>query len=101
MEAKAESSGRSYATGALLPRKKGKRAAYFAEAISREAKTATMPSPNAGAVTPSAILVLMSEATDGATSTVPLGTHEVPGTRLGLEHPAVLILFATELRDCP
>ena len=39
-----------------------------------------MPSPNSGAVTPRANLVLTSEVTDGVISTAPIpqGTREVP-----------------------
>ena len=43
---------------------KGKMPACFAEAISREARTAIMPSPNSGAVTPRTNLVLLSEVAD-------------------------------------
>ena len=50
---------------------KGKMHAYSNETASREVTTATMPSPNSGAVTPCASLVLMSEAT------MPQGTHDV------------------------
>jgi len=58
---------------------KGKMPAYFAKAISLEAKTATMPSPNSGAVTAHANLVLTSEVTDGVASIapVPQGTREI------------------------
>ena len=68
---------------------KGKMPACFVETISSEARTTI--SPNAGAVTPCASLVLMSEATDGVANRVPQRTH---AARLGLEHPAVLTSFA-------
>ena len=42
-----------------------------------------MPSPNSGAVTPRASLVLMSEATD----TVPQGTHDVRTRKVGARAP--------------
>ena len=51
---------------------KGKMPAWFVETISHEAKTATIPSPNLGAVTPRSNLVLMSEATDGVANTTPV-----------------------------
>ena len=56
----------------LSREEKGKMPAYFVETVSREVMTTTMPSPNSGAVTPRANLVLMSEATDGVPSTIPL-----------------------------
>ena len=66
---------------------KGKMPACFVETISSETRTTTIPSPNAGAATPSSSLVLMSKATDGAASTVPQGTHEVPSSEaLSLIH---------------
>ena len=58
----------------LSHKEKGKMSAYFVETISREVTTAIIPSPNYGAVTPRASL-----ATDGAASTVPQCTREVPG----------------------
>ena len=50
---------------------KGKMSACFDETISCKVTTAMMSSPNSGAVTPRASLVLMSEATDGVPNTVP------------------------------
>jgi len=51
----------------------------FAEAIRHEARLLTLPSPNLGAVTPCANLVLTSEVTDGLvyTAPVPQGTSDV------------------------
>ena len=46
-----------------------------------------MPSPNSGAVTPRASLVLMSEATDGVPNTVPQGTHDVRIREAGTKAP--------------
>ena len=62
----------------------------FAEAISREARAATLPSPNPGAVTPCANLVLTSEATDGMENTapVPQGTRGVPSRQAGTKAPS-------------
>ena len=54
----------------LSRKEKGKMPACSVETVSREVTT-TMPSPNSGAVTPHASLILMSEAT------VPQGTHDV------------------------
>ena len=98
--------------------------ASFVETTSREVTTATLPSPNSGAVTPSASLVLINEATDGVARTVPRGTHEVPGSQARAPSGANLLrnkeanripqrgvrppvsrtsssLFAVELRDRP
>ena len=70
----------------------------FIETVSREITTMIMPSPNLGAVTLRASLVLMSEATD----TVPQGTHDVRTLKLELKHHSVLnSLFAAKLRDYP
>ena len=68
---------------------KGKRAAYFAEAISREAKTTTMPSPNSGAVIPRTNLVLPSEVADDRANTtpVPQGTRGVPSHQARTKAP--------------
>ena len=99
----------------------------FAEAISREARMATMLSPNSEAVTPRANLVLTSEVADGVISTapVPQGTCEVPIRQAGTKAPssanhlrnkvankassvlcfrtpqALSSLFTAELRDRP
>jgi len=64
--------------------------AYFAKTISREARAATLPSPNLGAVTPRANLVLTSEATDGLASTalVPQGMRGVPSRQVGTKAPS-------------
>ena len=64
--------------------------AYFAETISREARRATMRSPNSGAVTPRANLALTSEATDSLASTapVPRGTRGVPSRQAGTKAPS-------------
>ena len=74
--------------------------ACFIETISRDARAATLPSPNPGAVTPCANLAPTSEATDGLASTalVPQGTRGVPAVRLKLKHLAVLTTFATRWR---
>ena len=52
----------------------------FAEAISCEDRLVTLSSPNLGAVTPCANLVLTSEVTDGVANTapVPQGTRGMP-----------------------
>ena len=81
---------------------KGKMHAYSNETVSREV-TATMPSPNPGAVTPCASLVPMSEAT------VLQGTHDVHNREAGTKAPQcasfpdslLSSLFAAKLRDCP
>ena len=73
-----EASGVATSQVRLSHEEKGKIPACFIETVSREVTTATMPSPNSGAVTPRASLILMSEATDGVANTVPQGTHEVP-----------------------
>ena len=57
--------------------------ACFVETVGREVTTAMMPSPNSGAVTPRANLVLMREATD----TVPQGTHDVHSREAGTKAP--------------
>ena len=44
----------------------------FAEAINREARLATLSSPNLGAVTPYANLVLPSKVTDGVANIAPV-----------------------------
>ena len=55
--------------------------------ISREAKLVSLPSPNLGAVTPCANLVLTSEVTDGFANTapVPQGTSEILSRKTGTE----------------
>ena len=63
----------------LSREEKGKMPACFVETVSHEVTTTTMPSPNSGAVTPRASLVLMSEATD----IVPQGTHDVCSREAG------------------
>jgi len=83
---------------ARLSRKdKSKMLACFAEVISREARTATMPSPNSGAVTPRANLVLTSEVTDGVANTAPVsqGTRRVPSHQAKTKAPS----SANHLRD--
>jgi len=64
--------------------------AYFVETISREARTTTIPSPNTGAVTPRANLILPSEVTDSTTGTaaVPQGTRGVPSRQAGTKAPS-------------
>ena len=98
---------------------KGKMPACFAEAIRREARTATMPSPNSGAVTPRANLVLPSDST-ADTAPVPQGTREVPNRQVKTKAPsganhlrrrqrakhhsmlqALSSFFAAELKDRP
>ena len=97
-----EASGVATPQVRLSREEKGKMPACFDETISREVTTAMMPSPNSGAVTPRASLVLMSEATDGVPSTVPQGTHGVRSREVGTKAPRVLnSLFAAKLRDCP
>jgi len=62
----------------------------FVETISREARTTTIPSPNTGAVTPRANLVLPSEVTDSTAGTapVPQGTRGVPSCQAGAKAPS-------------
>jgi len=69
---------------------KGKMPAYFAEVISREAKTATIPSPNSRAATPRTNLILMSEFTDDMANTtpVPQGTRGVLSRQTGTKTPS-------------
>ena len=78
-----EASGVATPQVRLSREEKGKMPACFDETISREVTTAMMPSPNSGAVTPRASLVLMSEATD----TVPQGTHDVHSREAGTKAP--------------
>ena len=61
----------------------------FAEAISREARLATLPSPNLGAVTLCVNLVLPSEVSDGMANSAPVSqsASEVLSTKAG---PAAL-----------
>ena len=61
----------------------------FTEAISREAKLMTLPSPNLGAVTPCANLVLPSEVPDGMANSTPVSQYasEILSTKAG---PAAL-----------
>ena len=68
---------------------KGKMPACFAEDISREVRTATMPSPDSGAVTPHANLVLLSEVTDSTAATTPIsqGARGVPSRQAGAKAP--------------
>ena len=101
---------------------KGKMPACFAEAISREAKTVTMPSPNSGAVilTPTLFFranLLIARQTQHQ---YPRVRVKFPAAKLKLKHLAVLttfarrqrakhrsmlqalsLLFAAELRDRP
>ena len=57
------------------------------KAISREAKQASLPSPNLGAVTPGVNLALTGEVTDGVANTapVPKGTSKVLSCKAGTE----------------
>ena len=57
------------------------------EAISREARLVTLPSPNLGAVTPCVNLVLTSEVTEGVANTAPVrkGTNKVLSRTAGTE----------------
>jgi len=75
-----EASGVATPQARLSREDKGKMPACFAEANSRKARTATMPSANSEAVTLRANLVLTSKVADGMISTalVPQGTREVP-----------------------
>jgi len=77
----------------------GKMPACFVETISREAKTTTIPSPNSGAVTPRANLVLMSEATDGVANTapVPQGTRGVPSRQARTKAPSGANLLRSKM----
>ena len=78
---------------------KGKRAAYFAEAISREARTTTMPSPNSGAVTPRINIVLPSEVADDRANTMPApqGTRGVPGRQARTRAPSGASLLCSKI----
>ena len=83
---------------------KGKRAAYFTEAISREARTATMPSPNSGAVTPRTNLIFPSEVADNMANTtpVPQGTRGVPSHQTGTKAPSSAnLLRSKEAKKAP
>ena len=62
----------------------------FVEAVNREARVATLSSPNLGAVTPSANLVLTSEVTVSVASTapVPQGTRRMPIHLVETEAPS-------------
>jgi len=88
----------------------------FAEAINREARLATLPSPNLGAVTPCANLVLPSEASMAwlTQCQYPRVRAKFSAPRLELKHSAVIItfeispnpqalspLFEAKLRDHP
>ena len=99
-KAPCEVSGVATPQARLSHKDKGKMPACFIETIYREAKAATLPSPNPGAVTPRADLVLTSEATDGLASTAPVsqGSTEFPAARLELKHLAVLTTFTTRWR---
>ena len=72
-----EASGVATRQARLSCEDKGKMPACFAEAISREARLETLPSPNLGAVTPYANLVLPNEVTNNTacTTPVPQGTR--------------------------
>ena len=97
-----ETSGVTTPQVRLSREEKGKMPTCFDKTASREVTMATMPSPNSGAVTPRASIVLVSEATDGVPSTVPQGTHDVRTREVGTKHHSVLnSLFAAKLRDCP
>ena len=84
------------ASGVITPQvrlsceEKGKMPTCFTEAINCKARTATMPSPNSGAVTSRANLVLTSEVADGVISTAPVlqGTREVPIRQAGTKTPS-------------
>ena len=69
---------------------KGKMPACFVETISREARTTTISSPNTGAVTPRANLILPSEVTDSTAGTapVPQGMRGVPSRQAGAKAPS-------------
>jgi len=92
------------ASSQVRPSRKEKRQDVCDETISREVTTAIMSSPNLGAVTPRAILVLMSE------TTIPQGKHDVHSREARTKHHSVLrslilqvlsSLFIAKLRDCP
>jgi len=73
-----------------LPREdKGKMPACFVETIGREARTATIHSPNTGAMTPHANLVLPSEVTESmaATAPVPQSARGVPSRQAEAKAP--------------
>ena len=59
----------------------------IAKTISHEAKLASLPSPNLGAMTTSINLALTGEITDGITNTtpVPKGTSKVLSRKAGTE----------------
>ena len=62
----------------------------------------TMPSPNSGAVTPRASLILMSEATDGVPNTVPQGTHDVRNREVGTKAPqCAKLALCSEAKGLP
>jgi len=99
-KAPCETSGAATPQAHLSREDKGKMPACFAETISREARAATLPSPNPGAVTPCANLAPTSEVTDGLASTAQYlrVRTECPTVRLKLKHLAVLTTFATRWR---
>ena len=80
---------------------KGKIPTCFVEIISREAKTATTPSPNSGTVTPRVSLILMSEATDGMANTAPIpqDTCEVPNCKARTKAPSGANLLRSKVAD--
>jgi len=85
-----EASGVATPQARLSRKDKSKMPACFIETICRNARAATLPSPDLGAVTPHANLVLTSEATDGLASTtpVPQGTRGVPSRQAGTKAPS-------------
>jgi len=85
-----EASGVATPQARLSREDKGKMSACFVETICREARAATLPSPNPGAAIPRANFILMSEATDGLASTapVPQGTRGVPSRQAGTKVPS-------------
>jgi len=68
------------------------------ETISYEVTTAMMPSPNSGAVTPRASLILMSKATN----TVPQGTDDVHTREVGTKAPqCAKLALCSEAKGLP
>jgi len=89
-KAPCETSGAATPQTRLSREDKDKMSACFAETISREVRTTTMPSPNSGEVTPRTNLILTSKVAGRVISTtlVPQGRREVPIRQAGTKAPS-------------
>ena len=110
MEAKAEppyeASGEAPPQPRLSREDKGKlpiRFGSFAEAINRDARLVTLPSPNLRAVTPCTNLVLPSDVSDGVANSapVPQAANKAPQVLRSPNPQALSPLFEVKLRDHP